>query len=319
MGKIIAVCLSDKKGVPKKNVRKATLKENYGLIGDAHAGPGLRQVSLLAKESLQKISKKGLKLGCGGFGENLTTNGIELTSFVVGTKLKGGESILKVTKIGKDCKKPCSIYKRLGNCILPSQGIFAKVLKGGIVAQNDSIEIVPSKKISAGILTVSDKSASGQRKDKSGKLIINALKIIDAEAIRYKVIPDERELISATLRLWADEGILDLILTSGGTGFSPRDVTPEATKEILEKEAPGLVEMMRARSAAKTELAYLSRGVSGIRRRTLIINLPGSPKGVEEYLEIISPILGHAIEVMKGKVKDCHSTKNASKYPQGSL
>lgn len=310
MGKIVAVCLSNKRGVPKKNVKKGTLKEGHGLIGDAHAGPGLRQVSLLAKESLREIRKRGLKLGCGGFGENLTTKDIELTSLLVGTRLKAGEAILEVTKIGKECKKPCSIYKRWGNCILPSQGIFAKVLKGGIVEENDSIQVLNSKSISAGIVIVSDRSASGQRKDESGKLIMDALKIIDAEAIRYKVIPDEGRLISSTLTLWADEGILDLIITSGGTGFSPRDVTPEVTKEILDKETPGLPEMMRARSATKTKLAYLSRGVAGIRKSTLIINLPGSPKGAKECLDIISPILGHAIEVMKSKVKDCHSAKN---------
>lgn len=306
MGKILAICISRKKGIPKKNVKKGALKKNYGVEEDAHAGPGLRQVSLLAKESLEAMRKTNQKLGCGGFGENLTTKDIELTSLVMKTRLKAGEAILEVTQVGKNCKKPCRIYKKLGNCILPSQGVFTKVLKGGIVSENDTIEIIPRKKTSAGILITSDRSASGQRKDESGKLIIDSLRIVGIEAVRYKIIPDERRIISSTLRLWADEKMLDLIFTSGGTGLSPRDLTPEATRQILNKEAPGLSEMMRARSATKTEFAYLSRGVAGVRGRTLIINLPGSPKGVKECLNIISPVLRHAIDVMQDKVKDCH-------------
>ncbi|MDB4349325.1 molybdopterin-binding protein [Omnitrophica bacterium] len=306
MGKILAVCKNSKKGLAKKNAKRGVLKEDYGLIGDAHAGPGLRQISLLAKEDLDEMKKKGLKIGCGGFGENLTVSKLELTSLVIGTRLKAGEAILEVTKIGKTCKKPCGIYKRQGSCILPSQGVFARVIRGGVVSQNDAIGINLDKKISTGVLVVSDRGASGQRCDKSGRLIIDALKAMGAEAVRYKVIPDDREVISSTLRRWSDEEKIDLLLTSGGTGFSPRDVTPEATKEILNKEAPGLAEMLRARSAEKTEFAYLSRGIAGIRKKTLIINLPGSPRAASDCMSIILPIISHAIEVMKGKVKDCH-------------
>lgn len=307
VGKILAVCISNKKGVSKKKIKKGILKENYGLLGDAHAGESIRQVSLLAKESLEEIKKRGIKIGCGGFGENLTTQDIELTSLVMGVRLKVGEAILEVSQIGKTCRKPCKIYREQGMCILPSQGIFTKVLKGGFVAQGDTIEIVSERKFRAGILIISDRSASGEREDKSRSLIFEALKIIDIEPVRYKIIPDDFKLISSTLRDWSDKGELDLITTSGGTGFSPRDVTPEATKKILDKEAPGLSEMMRARSAEKTKFSYLSRGVCGIRKKTLIINLPGNPEAVRDCLEIISPILEHAIEVMKGKVTDCHN------------
>lgn len=306
MGKILAVCKSSRKGVSKKNIKKGIFKKDYGLLGDAHAGPGKRQVSLLDKEGLDEIKKMGMKIGCGGFGENLTTSGIELTSLVIGTHLKAGGAILEVTQIGKTCKKPCKIYKKQGMCILPSQGIFARVLKGGSVQQGDSIEITTDGKIKTGILIISDRRAGGNMDDKSGEFIIDALKIIRGEAVRYKIIPDEIKLISSTLRNWSDKEGLDLIITSGGTGFSPRDVTPEATKKILKKEAPGLAEMMRAKTSQKTERAYLSRGVAGIRKKSLIINLPGSPKAVKECLEILSPVLEHAIEVMKGKVTDCH-------------
>jgi len=283
MGKILAVCKSSRKGVSKKDVKKGIFKKDYGLLGDAHAGPK-RQVSLLARESLDEIRKRGMKIGCGGFGENLTSSGIELTSLAIGTHLKAGGAILVVTQIGKTCKKPCNIYKKRGTCILPSRGIFARVLKGGAVQQGDPIEIITHGEITTGILIISDRRAGGTSDDKSGEFIINALKIIRGEAVRYKIIPDEIKLISVTLKNWADKEGLDLIITSGGTGFSPRDVTPEATKKIIQKEAPGLAEMMRAKTSRKTARAYLSRGVAGIRNRSLIINLP---------------------EVMKGKVTDC--------------
>ena len=300
MGKILAVCKSDKKGTSKKNIKEGILKENYALVGDAHAGPGLRQISLLAKESLEEIKKKGLKIGCGGFGENLTTLGIELTSLVIGTRLKVGENVLlEVTQIGKTCKKPCKIYQKLGNCILPSQGIFARVLSGGMIKEGDTIEIVANR-YTCGILIISDRSSRGERPDKTGPLIKEYLNELKITPVRYKLIPDEKEYISLVLATWTDRGGVDLILTSGGTGFSSRDVTPEATRGILDKEAGGLAEMMRTEGAKRTKRSYLSRGVTGIRKKTLIVNLPGNPQGARESLEIISPILSHAIKVMKG-------------------
>ncbi|MFH1867987.1 MAG: molybdenum cofactor synthesis domain-containing protein [Candidatus Omnitrophota bacterium] len=305
MGKILAVCISRRKGVSKKNIKKSTLKIEHGLVNDAHAGPGKRQVSLLAKESLDILRRDGIKIGCGGFGENITTSGIELTTLAVGVELCAGNAILEVTEIGKKCKRPCKIYKDKGMCILPSQGIFAKVVKGGIIKQDDTIKIIRRGNILSGILIVSDRSHSGVRKDESGQRITEILKDINAESVRYKVVPDDFKIISDALRDWSEREELDLIITSGGTGFSPRDITPEATRAIIQKEAPGLSEMMRVKSAKKTGRSFLSRGVSGIRKKSLIINLPGSPKAVSECLRIILPLLGHAVEVMRGEVKDC--------------
>lgn len=302
MGKVLAVCVSKKKGTSKDRVGEAILKENYGLVGDAHAGGGPRQVSLLANESLKEMKKKGIKIGCGGFGENLTTTEIEVTSLLVGTKLRVGKSaLLEITQIGKTCQKPCEIYKNLGDCILPSQGVFAKVLSGGKVKKGDKITPGNEKKILAGVLTISDRCASGEREDKSGMLLREILKTLSAEVVLYKLIPDDSCEITKTLKNWADSDIINLILTTGGTGPSPRDVTPEATRKILDKEMPGFGEMMRAEGAKKTVRAYLSRGVTGIRGKTLIVNLPGSPWGAKDSLEIISPILEHAIEIMEGK------------------
>ncbi|MCL0070264.1 molybdopterin adenylyltransferase [Dehalococcoidia bacterium] len=157
----------------------------------------------------------------------------------------------------------------------------------------------------AGIITVSDKGSRGERKDESGAVIRDLLSGIGAQVSRYEIVPDERETISARLIEWADGAGIDLILTSGGTGLSPRDVTPEATLAVVERLAPGFSEAMRLESLKKTPMGILSRGVSGIRGKTLIVNLPGSPKAVRECLEVILPTLPHAIETLRGEASEC--------------
>jgi len=159
--------------------------------------------------------------------------------------------------------------------------------------------------LNAGILTISDRGWSGEREDKSGEVIKRMLESLDARVVRYEIVPDEAEIISHTLSQWADEAGVDLILTTGGTGFSPRDVAPEATLAVVQRLVPGLAEAMRAEGLKKTATAMLSRGVSGIRGRSLIVNLPGSPKAVRESLEVILPVLPHAMEVLRGQVVEC--------------
>ncbi|HUT54990.1 MAG TPA: MogA/MoaB family molybdenum cofactor biosynthesis protein [bacterium] len=162
-----------------------------------------------------------------------------------------------------------------------------------------------AEEIKAGILTLSDKGSRGEREDLSGAAIRELLASIGAVVERYDVIPDELELIKQALAAWCDLHHLDLIVTTGGTGFAPRDVTPEATRAVIEREAPGLAEAMRAAGLKKTPRAMLSRAVAGIRGRTLIINLPGSVKGVRESLTAILPALPHAIEILAGKGGEC--------------
>jgi molybdenum cofactor synthesis domain-containing protein len=158
-----------------------------------------------------------------------------------------------------------------------------------------------------GILTLSDKGARGERTDTSGAAIRELLTPLGAEVRRAAIIPDDLDGIIQVLAEWSDSGELDLIVTTGGTGLAPRDVTPEATLRVVERLAPGLAELMRAEGLRHTPMAALSRAVAGVRGRTLIVNLPGSEKGVRESLAVLLPILPHAVETLRGAVGD-HTT-----------
>ena len=155
-----------------------------------------------------------------------------------------------------------------------------------------------------GIITASDKGSRGEREDASGRLIATMLQEL-GEIRSYQVVPDDAEQISREMIVMADQLGLDLILTTGGTGLGPRDVTPEATLAVVDRQVPGIAEAMRAKSLEITSRAMLSRAVAGMRNKTLIINLPGSPKGVKECLEVILPALEHGLAIMKGEASEC--------------
>lgn len=161
--------------------------------------------------------------------------------------------------------------------------------------------------IKVGIITASDKGSRGEREDLSGRVIEEMVKTIDGTVVAYNVIPDEFEVIQEYLLKYIKEKKVDLILTTGGTGFSLRDVTPEATLSVVDRLAPGIAEAMRAESMKITPKAMLSRAVAGIRGKTLIVNLPGSPKAVKECLTVILPALPHGIEILKGEASECAS------------
>ena len=157
----------------------------------------------------------------------------------------------------------------------------------------------------AGVLTISDKGSRGERGDESGQVAKQHISQLPAEVVSYEIVPDERNAIADRLREWADKRGLDLIVTSGGTGLSPRDITPEATLDVIDKTIPGLTEAMRMETMKKTPTSVLSRAIAGSRGKCLIINLPGSPGGVKECLDVILPVLPHAMEILAGKVSEC--------------
>ena len=158
--------------------------------------------------------------------------------------------------------------------------------------------------LNTGIITVSDKGWQGQRQDKSSQVIKDNLASLDHRIVKYEIVPDEVGIIAGKLIEWADEGSVDIILTTGGTGLAQRDVTPEATLSVVDKVVPGITEAMRAETFKATPSAILSRAAAGVRGRCLIINLPGSPRAVRECLEVIIPVIPHAIEIIKGEVTE---------------
>ena len=180
---------------------------------------------------------------------------------------------------------------------MPHEGVFARVIKGGTIAAGDEIK----KLFTAAVITSSDRSSAGEREDKSGPLIEQILKGSDYFVNERLLIPDDEDRAYEELKRIADEGRTDMIITTGGTGFSPRDRMPEATMRAADRNAPGIAEAIRAYSMQVTPRAMLSRAASVIRGQTLIINLPGSPKAVKECLEFVLPSLEHGLLILKGE------------------
>ena len=302
MSKVVSVNISEKKGTIKHQVEKIDLKVGLGIEGDAHAGDWHRQISLLDLSSFDKMhNNASVELKPGIFAENITTEGIDLWALPVGTRLEIGETLLEITQIGKECHRHCQVFRQVGDCVMPREGIFARVVKEGSIKAGDSLKIIPT--IRAAILTVSDKGHSGERTDLSGPAIAHALEG-KALVTCQEIVPDDLEQIKAKLIEYSDLE-LDLVFTTGGTGFAPRDVTPEATLAVAERQAQGIAEAIRAKSLGITPFAMLSRAAAGIRGKTLIINLPGSPKAALECLEVFLPVMNHAIETLRGDAYEC--------------
>ncbi|MCR5764156.1 MAG: molybdenum cofactor biosynthesis protein [Treponema sp.] len=310
MGKIIATCISEKKGTLKTPVSHVEFIENFGIKGDAHAGNWHRQVSLLSLEKIEDFRTQGAKVDFGAFGENLVVSGFDLITLPVGTRLKCEDAILEVTQIGKECHSHCAIYKQTGSCIMPKQGIFAKVIKGGIIKPEDDIELLPldsDRPFTAAVITLSDKGAAGLRKDTSGPLIRNLLKERNYAVEESLLLPDGRPQLEKELIRLSDQRQVNVIFTTGGTGFSERDLTPEATIAVCDRMAPGISEAIIMHSLNITPRAMLSRQTAGIRNKTLIVNLPGSPKACKEDLDFILPALEHGLGILRGTAKECGS------------
>ena len=308
MGVLKGICVSKKRGTKKVEVAEAMLVENYGSEGDAHAGNWHRQVSLLSLEKIEAFREKGAQVSFGDFGENLIIDGFDFRSLPVGTIFTIGDAVLKMTQIGKECHTHCQIYQTMGECIMPREGVFAVVLKGGQIRNGDTVEMVPvpsDAPLTAAVITLSDKGSKGEREDKSGPVIVKMLEEAGYEIIESNILPDEQKLLENELIRLSDQRQVNLILTTGGTGFSERDRTPEATMTVATRLAPGIAEAIRAGSMKITKRAMLSRETSVIRNKTLIVNLPGSPKAVAESLELVIDQLDHGIKILLGRTGEC--------------
>jgi molybdenum cofactor synthesis domain-containing protein len=318
MGRIEAICTAAVKGgkkVPQPAVRFAA---NHGIEGDAHAGPWHRQVSVLAAEDIEEMRQRALPgLTAGDFAENLVLSGVDLGALGLGSRLRlGAEAELRVTQLGKQCHQRCVIYHQTGDCIMPRLGLFARVARAGTVTVGDSVEViecVPRQMFQAVVLTISDRCSRGENADMAGPAVGRLLQSgIRAHIYTTEIIPDDGDRIAERLRHYSDGHSIDLVLAVGGTGFAPRDVTPEAVREVIERPTPGLDEAMRRASLEKTPTAMLSRAVSGIRNSTLIVSLPGSERGATENLQAILAALGHGLAKLRGDPSDCGAAISSS-------
>ncbi|MBR6487128.1 MAG: MOSC domain-containing protein, partial [Lachnospiraceae bacterium] len=239
-GKVRAVCVSEKRGTIKHEVDSAVLIANHGIEGDAHAGGWHRQVSLLSGRKIDKFNEKGAGVSNGDFGENLIVDGIDVKSLPIGSVLvfnsDTAEGVrLKLTQKGKECHSHCQIYKRMGECIMPVEGVFAEVINGGKIKKGDSFEVKypdADRPFQAAVITLSDKASEGEREDSAGPKAVQILKEHGYEIIETVLIPDDKDKLKNELIRLSDGRSADLIITSGGTGFSVRDITPEVTMEV---------------------------------------------------------------------------------------
>ena len=299
---VVSVNISEKKGTIKVPVPQIELNE-LGVANDAHAGDWHRQVSLLADESVQRFTHAaGRKINYGEFAENITTKGLELVNTHPLDRLTIGDVELEITQIGKECHgTSCAIFKEVGNCVMPKEGIFARVLKNGTVKAGDPVNYFP-RVYKVLVITLSDRASRGEYSDRSGPRIEQLLaSFFDnmkwAYAVERKLIPDD----AAALKALLEEAILaktDIVITTGGTGIGPRDITPDVVKSLLDKEIPGVMELIRFKYGSLKPNALLSRAVAGVMKRTLVYTLPGSVKAVEEYMTEITPTLRHSIYML---------------------
>lgn len=307
MGKLLAICTSPERGTVKTPVPSARLTVEWGVEHDAHGGNWHRQVSLLSAEKIEQFRRK-VWVEYGAFGENLVVEGFDFRSLPVTSRFAIGDAVLEMTQIGKECHNDCVIRQQTGDCIMPREGVFARVVKGGEIRVGDEVTLLPSPEdppLRAAVITLSDKGSRGEREDKSGPLAAELLAGAGYTVEETLLLPDEEAALKAQLIRLADGRQLNLILTTGGTGFSPRDITPEATMAVATRNAPGIAEAIRYHSLTITPRGMLSRGASVLRGKTLIVNLPGSPKAVREDLEYLLPSLEHGVRIAAGLDGEC--------------
>jgi molybdopterin adenylyltransferase len=301
--KIRSLNLSENKGTIKQPVESVYITET-GLDGDAHAGYWHRQVSLLGVESIKKAGEQnGQQYNFGDFGENITTEGIELYKANILDRFQAGEVLMEITQIGKKCHKGCEIMNISGNCIMPAEGIFCRVLKPGKLKTGDVMHYIP-KQIKISVITLSDRAYNNIYPDKSGPLAERLLEDFFKSRnrpvhIEKIIIPDDEQMLKNALREAVDHSA-DIIVTTGGTGIGKRDITPDVVKTMLDKEIPGIMELIRYKYGSENPNALLSRSIAGVAGNSLVYVLPGNTRAVNEYLSEISKTLEHSLRMIHG-------------------
>ncbi|MCK9412860.1 MAG: molybdopterin-binding protein [Prolixibacteraceae bacterium] len=300
--KVLSVNISEKKGTIKIPAGEITLNHE-GIQGDAHGGKWHRQVSLLGKESLEKSEPSlGRKLAYGEFAENITTEGFPLYRMKPLGLLISGQIVLEVTQIGKKCHgSNCAIFQETGNCVMPKEGIFCRVLKGGELKAGDILEYRP-RTIQVHVVTLSDRASQGIYEDKSGPLLRKLAETFFSEAgrtvsVENTVMPDDAMQLKALLKSLIKKKV-DIIFTTGGTGIGPRDITPDVVKKLIDKETPGIMELIRVKYGMQFPNALLSRSIAGVAGQTLLYALPGNPKAVKEYCDEIFKTVEHSFRML---------------------
>jgi len=301
---ILSVNISEKKGTVKHPVEFIDLDE-YGVKHDAHAGDWHRQVSLLAVESVEKFSAQaGRKINFGEFAENITTQGIVLHETHPLDRFRAGNAELEVTQIGKECHgDSCAIFREVGNCVMPKEGIFCRVISPGRLKAGDEITFIP-KVHKFMVITLSDRASKGVYEDRSGPRLIRLMEeffsksMLQSESV-YHLIPDNEYALRSLLNE-AVEKKFDFVFTTGGTGIGERDKTPEVVKSVIEKEIPGIMEMIRMKYGMEKPNALLGGSMAGVSGKTKIYALPGSVKAVNEYMTEITKMLLHALYMLHG-------------------
>jgi molybdopterin adenylyltransferase len=302
--KVVSINVSEEKGTIKNPVDFIEINEQ-GVLGDAHAGWWNRQISMLAIESIEKFGKEAKRnFKPGEFAENITTKGIALYDTRPLDRFLIGETEMEVTQIGKGCHGDgCAIFREVGNCVMPKEGIFCRTIKGGNIQPGDAIQYLP-RIMRVYVLTLSDRASRGEYKDRSGPKTASLVKDFFLQKgyeslVEQEIIADDPVMLRQKL-VEANNQKFDAIFTTGGTGIGPRDITPDVTKTLLDRVIPGVMEQIRLKYGQENPNALLSRAVAGVMGSSLVFNMPGSVRAVEEYTTEIFKSIKHMIYMIHG-------------------
>jgi molybdenum cofactor synthesis domain-containing protein len=303
-GRVISVNISEKKGTIKTPVPEIMITAT-GVKNDAHNSIGAVQVSILKAETIHSFSEKHHKIfKPGDFAENITVEGLADVPVNLLDRFQIDKTELEVTRIGKKCHGgECAIFQAIGDCIMPKEGIFLRVIKQGVIRPEDTVKHLP-RVYRFQVITLSDKAYAGEYPDVSGYEIQRLLRehfdrLNRPIRIDDVLIPDNPTRLKREVKKAVNKGC-DVIFTTGGTGIGPRDITCDVVSRLCDKTIPGITEFIRMKYGQINSHALLSRSIAGIMKDVLIYTLPGSQKAVKEYMEVILDTMEHLLYMLNG-------------------